>query len=182
MVAVDPTTGYIRAMVGGRDFQDSEFNRAVQSMRQPGSSFKPFVYAAALDTVEINTTFYGLPVRETVERWRTATPPDFVFAAKASRFITHMKKLKDPKATTPAFFRAVRPLGGKLGPVLFQLPPRWGANAERLAGFLKALPKGFRFAFEPIPPFMLELVAAGGLMPYLVAKQAEEKAKERGSE
>ena len=105
-------------------------------------------YARSLDSVEVNSTFYGLPSAAAVTAWRDATPADFLFAVKASRYITHMKKLKDPAESVRRFFAAIEPLGEKLGPVLFQLPPRWRANADRLEVFLAALPAGHRYAFE----------------------------------
>lgn len=105
-------------------------------------------YAARFDSVEVNSTFYRLPSRETVEAWRENTPPGFVFAVKASRYVTHMKKLKDPEQTLPPFFRAIEGLKGKLGPILFQLPPKWAFNPDRFYDFLEALPGGHRYAFE----------------------------------
>jgi uncharacterized protein YecE (DUF72 family) len=116
----------------------------------PGTEPSAFLgfYAEKFGSVEINTLFYRLPARETLAAWRAATPAGFTFACKASRYITHMKKLKDPEAATRNFFAAVTALGEKLGPILFQLPPHWHADAGRLAHFLAALPPGFRFAFE----------------------------------
>ncbi len=111
------------------------------------ADFLPF-YAGKFRSVEINNCFYRLPEPETLAEWREATPADFVFACKASRYITHMKKLKDPEAATRHFLAAVTTLGEKLGPILFQLPPHWHADAGRLGQFLAALPQGFRFAFE----------------------------------
>jgi uncharacterized protein YecE (DUF72 family) len=105
-------------------------------------------YAKHFDTVELNNTFYRLAPETAVEQWRTQTPSGFVFAAKGSRFLTHMKKLKDPEAGIAKFFDRVDGLGRKLGPVLFQLPPRWGLDTGRLETFLKALPRGHRYAFE----------------------------------
>lgn len=105
-------------------------------------------YAGRFGSVEINNTFYRLPKAETVAEWCRETPPGFVFACKASRYITHMKKLKDPAAATARFFDVVTGLRRKLGPILFQLPPHWNVDVERLAHFLAALPRGFRFAFE----------------------------------
>lgn len=105
-------------------------------------------YARSFRSVEINNTFYHLPTHATLVTWRDHTPADFVFACKASRYITHMKKLKDPSITTPRFFDAVSALGDKLGPILFQLPPRWRVDTARLQSFLEALPEGFRYAFE----------------------------------
>jgi uncharacterized protein YecE (DUF72 family) len=105
------------------------------------------LYAGHLGAVEINGTFYGLPERDTVAAWADAVPEKFVFAVKASRYITHMKKLSDPADSVARFFEAVEPLGEKLGPVLFQLPPNWHADPERLDAFLAALPAG-RHVFE----------------------------------
>jgi len=105
-------------------------------------------YAASLRTVEINSTFYGLPPKKSIEAWLAATPPDFIFAVKASRYLTHMKKLKDPDAGLWRFFAAIQPFGDRLGAVLFQLPPRWCCNVARLDAFLDALPPGHRYAFE----------------------------------
>ena len=105
-------------------------------------------YARQFDTVEINNTFYHLPAPSTFDSWRENSPRRFLFAAKASRFITHMKKLKDPKSSTKKFFAGAERLHKKLGPILFQLPPRWQLNLERLAEFLKALPAEHRYAFE----------------------------------
>lgn len=105
-------------------------------------------YAERFDTVEINNTFYRLPPRETLQAWARATPGRFLFACKASRFITHMKKLKDPVVSSQKFFDAIEVLGSKLGPILFQLPPGWKADSGRLRDFLQALPAGYRYAFE----------------------------------
>lgn len=105
-------------------------------------------YAERFDSVEINATFYRLPTTETLDAWRDAVPAGFRFAVKASRYITHMKKLKDPRESTARFFEAVERLGDRLGPILFQLPPNWHGNVERLEAFLEALPEGYRYAFE----------------------------------
>jgi uncharacterized protein YecE (DUF72 family) len=105
-------------------------------------------YAGRFDTVEINNSFYRLPSEETLRAWADATPPSFIFACKASRYITHMKKLKDPRQSLSSFLDRIAILGDKLGPVLFQLPPRWRPNAGRLEAFLKALPRNQRFTFE----------------------------------
>lgn len=108
-------------------------------------------YGTRFDTVELNTTFYGTPRPETLRRWRETVPRGFLFAVKASRYITHRKRLRADRASLGKFFRAARALRPKLGPVLFQLPPRWhcGEKEEtRLAAFLRRLPTGFRYAFE----------------------------------
>ncbi|WP_240031445.1 DUF72 domain-containing protein [Guyparkeria sp. SCN-R1] len=105
-------------------------------------------YARHFSSVEINATFYRLPSPETLGAWRDAVPPDFRFAVKASRYITHLKKLKDAQSIIATFFERIDRLGDRLGPILFQLPPRWHVNVERLSAFLDALPGGYRYAFE----------------------------------
>ncbi len=105
-------------------------------------------YARHFDTVELNNTFYRLPPETGVAQWRQAAPKGFCFAVKGSRFLTHMKKLKDPEAGVARFFERVDLLGPRLGPVLFQLPPWWECDTDRLEAFLKALPRGHRYAFE----------------------------------
>jgi uncharacterized protein YecE (DUF72 family) len=105
-------------------------------------------YAATFDSVEINNTFYRLPEAATFARWAARAPSRFVFAVKASRFLTHMKKLKDPEAPLERLFTRLKPLGRHLGPVLYQLPPGWKLDRERLEHFLQALPKGVRHVIE----------------------------------
>ena len=105
-------------------------------------------YLTRFDTVEINNSFYRLPEEKTFAHWRDAAPEGFVFALKGSRLITHVKRLKDPQEPLKAFMDRAVILGAKLGPVLFQLPPKWKRNMERLESFLKALPRAHRFAFE----------------------------------
>ena len=115
--------------------------------RTPASKMFAF-YCEHFDTVELNNTFYCLPKPAGLERWRDSSPPNFCFAAKGSRFITHMKKLKDPEAALAKYFDAIEKLHEKLGPILFQLPPGWTFDADRFATFLKALPTYHRYAFE----------------------------------
>ena len=105
-------------------------------------------YAEHFPTVEVNNTFYQLPEASTLTQWRQTTPDDFTFAVKASRYITHMKKLKDPQEPVTNFLARVEALGDKLGPILFQLPPNWNVNTGRLRSFLQALPTGHRYALE----------------------------------
>lgn len=113
----------------------------------PASRMLDF-YTRHFRTVELNNTFYRLPVISGLENWRRATPKDFVFAAKGSRFLTHMKKLKDTGPGVDHFFERVNQLGRKLGPIVFQLPPFWQVNPGRLDAFLAALPLRRRYAFE----------------------------------
>lgn len=105
-------------------------------------------YRRHFSAVEINNSFYRLLSPKALQQWRAATPDDFVFSAKGSRFLTHMKKLKDTGPGIERFFAPARALGGKLKVVVFQLPPHWGCNAERLDAFLAALPDGYRYAVE----------------------------------
>jgi uncharacterized protein YecE (DUF72 family) len=105
-------------------------------------------YAARFDTVELNNTFYHLPTRTALAQWHDGTPPNFCFAVKGSRYLTHMRKLNEPKSGLNRFLPLIEHLGQKLGPILFQLPPRWKCNPDRLEGFLKTLPQTHRYGFE----------------------------------
>jgi uncharacterized protein YecE (DUF72 family) len=96
----------------------------------------------------LNNPFYHLPEANTFRNWKKNTPGEFVFAVKASRFITHMKKLKVDKESLDLFFSRAGKLKEKLGVVLFQLPPKWKINTERFEIFLSSLPKKFRYTFE----------------------------------
>ena len=106
------------------------------------------LYAKSFDTVELNNSFYHLPPLTAFDTWRDTTPERFLFAVKGSSFITHMKKLKDPEVSTPKFFAGANRLEKKLGPVLFQLPPRWKVNPNRLEEFLSTIERGHQYAFE----------------------------------
>ena len=119
-------------------------------------------YAERFDTVEVNGTFYRLIEVETFRRWREATPAGFVFACKGSRYLTHMKRLKDAEQGVARFFERVEALADKLGPIVFQLPGRFKPDRERLCEFLQALPAGHRYAFEFRDPawFQPEIVEA----------------------
>jgi uncharacterized protein YecE (DUF72 family) len=105
-------------------------------------------YADHFGTVEVNNSFYHLPEKKTFGHWKDTVGEDFVFAVKASRYITHMKKLKCGKEPVNRLLGTAEALKGKKGPVLFQLPPRWKKNADRLRGFLDLLPEGNRYTFE----------------------------------
>ena len=105
-------------------------------------------YAERFDTVEVNNTFYRLPHATTLAAWARRAPPPFLFAVKASRYLTHMKKLKDPSDPLRLFFTRAKGLRRTLGPVLYQLPPRWPLNLRRLETFLEALPRTRLHAME----------------------------------
>lgn len=104
----------------------------------PQAAWLPF-YAERFSTVELNNPFYRLPEAATFRRWREAVPRGFVFAVKASRFITHVKRLRDPAGPVDLLFSRAKELGPALGPVLFQLPPRWKAVPERLDELIEAI-------------------------------------------
>jgi uncharacterized protein YecE (DUF72 family) len=106
----------------------------------PASRWLEF-YAARFDTVEVNNSFYRLPPRSTFEDWRADVPSAFLFAVKASRFLTHMKRLLDPEEPLERLFTSVSGLGRRLGPVLYQLPPTLKLDLSRLDQFLRALPR-----------------------------------------
>ena len=105
-------------------------------------------YGTRLRTLEVNYTFNHLPTENNINGWREATPPDFVFALKASQHITHVRQLRDPAETLPIFFERARPLGERLGAVLFQTPPTLKRDDERLAMFVASLPRDTRVAME----------------------------------
>lgn len=105
-------------------------------------------YASVFDTVELNNSFYRLPRKKTMTSWRLQAPARFIYAVKASRYLTHMRKLKDPADPLALLFDRARDLGPHLGPVLYQLPPRWKPDHERLREFLQAIPKDVRQAIE----------------------------------
>jgi uncharacterized protein YecE (DUF72 family) len=107
-------------------------------------------YARQFDTVEVNATFYRLPTVKAVQGWVDQTPDEFVFAVKMSRYVTHVKRLRELAPSLELFYGRIEPLlrSAKLGPVLWQLPPTFRRDDERLAGALAGLPAGGRHAFE----------------------------------
>jgi uncharacterized protein YecE (DUF72 family) len=105
-------------------------------------------YIKHFSTVELNNSFYHLPEAKTFKNWKNAVPENFLFAVKASRYITHMKKLKVGKIEINRFVSRANKLEVKLGPILFQLPPKWKVNLERLETFLSKLPEGYNYVFE----------------------------------
>lgn len=105
-------------------------------------------YSSIFSTVELNTSFYHLPKAETFEKWRDQAPEGFRYAVKAPRFITHMKKLKDCSEPIEEFLGRARKLGSTIGPILYQLPPRWSFNRERLEDFIGLLPRDLVHVME----------------------------------
>ena len=105
-------------------------------------------YAQHFDTVEINNTFYRMPSEKAVAAWEAQVPDNFRFVLKTSRRITHMKRLKAVEEEMQYLVRVVSTLGGKLGPMLVQLPPNFKKDLERLSAFIQSVPKNLQVAFE----------------------------------
>ncbi len=105
-------------------------------------------YAERFSTVEINYTFYRMPNAKTIDGWQAGTPGGFCFALKAPKRITHDARLKDVAEPLTYFLDTARRLGGKLGPILFQLPPNFKKDLGRLEDLLGQLPPDLRYAFE----------------------------------
>jgi uncharacterized protein YecE (DUF72 family) len=114
---------------------------------QPSNKWFEF-YAQVFDTVEINNTFYRLPEARIFKAWRKQAPDDFLYTVKASRFLTHQKKLKDARAPLKKFIDRAKYLEEHLGPILYQLPSRWHLNRERLESFIDLLPDNLIHVFE----------------------------------
>ncbi|HEY1379860.1 MAG TPA: DUF72 domain-containing protein [Gemmataceae bacterium] len=105
-------------------------------------------YAGRFDTVEVNNSFYRLPSEAAFLEWKAQAPPGFLYAIKASRYLTHLKKLKDPEQPLANVLDRARLLGPHLGPVLYQLPPRWRCDPDRLRAFLALLPPDLTHVME----------------------------------
>lgn len=126
------------------------------------------LYAARFDTVEVNATFYRLPRRETVAAWARQTPDGFLFSVKASRYITHVKRLSGAREAISRFSAVLEPLreAGRLGPILWQLPVNFHRDDERLHDWLTELPPGmhtieFRHSSWFVPEVMAALRGGG---------------------
>jgi uncharacterized protein YecE (DUF72 family) len=106
-------------------------------------------YAARFDTVELNVTFYRMPTSATFRGWAARVPDGFTFAVKASRYLTHVRRLREPKEPVAFLMERAGELGSHLGPILIQLPPDMSIDLDRLAATLEAFPRSVRVAFEP---------------------------------
>jgi len=136
----------------------------------PAREFLPY-YSRRLNAVEINYTFRRLPSPETIKSWASGTPRGFAFCLKAPMRITHILRLKDASDFLKKFLAAIAPLrtARKLGPILFQLPPQFHCDPERLRAFLASLPKGFKYVFEFRDASWLNSSVYGLLRKYHVA-------------
>jgi len=131
--------------------QGWSYDSWVGSFYLPGTTSSAWLasYATQFNSVELDTTFYAVPKADTITGWHQRTPDEFRFAAKFPQAITHEKGLVNCQPETLAFLDAMTGLGEKLGPLLLQMPPSFGASqADALATFVRALPTGFRYALE----------------------------------
>ena len=109
-------------------------------------------YAERFGTVELNNAFYRLPQQDTFARWRESTPPGFVMAVKASRYLSHIRRLRDPAEPVARLMARAAGLGDRLGPVLIQLPPSLSVSVDLLRATLRCFPPEVRVAVEPRHP------------------------------
>jgi len=105
-------------------------------------------YHERFDTVELNTSFYHLPKKTTFEKWYNESPDNFIFSIKASRYITHVKKLNEPEEPVKRFFSSAEGIKDKAGVILFQLPPGMKYDNTKLVSILETLPKNYKYTFE----------------------------------
>jgi uncharacterized protein YecE (DUF72 family) len=148
-----------RLFLGTSGYVYPHWRRVFYPPEVPAREWLPF-YARHFATVELNNPFYRLPRKTAFRAWRAAVPEGFMFAVKASRYLTHLKRLRSPRAPLDRLLRRVRPLGPALGPLLFQLPTQFHADPHRLATFLRALARqphlpGLRAALEVRHPSWL---------------------------
>jgi uncharacterized protein YecE (DUF72 family) len=129
-------------------------------------------YLTQFPTVEINASFYRLPEEKTFAAWRQAAPPGFLYAVKGSRAVTHFKRLKAKAKSLPILLDRCRLLGKQLGPILWQLPPNFTRNIERLTRFAKSLPRRYTYAIEFRHPSWLDHEVEAVLRRYRIANVA----------
>ncbi len=137
----------MRAFVGTSGYSYKEWKGSFYPEKLPANQMLGY-YAERLDTVEINNTFYRMPTEKVLVHWAEQVPPGFTFVVKASRRITHLKRLKDVAEETTYFLRTLTVLGDRLGAMLFQLPPNLKKDVARLGAFLELLPGQARSALE----------------------------------
>jgi uncharacterized protein YecE (DUF72 family) len=133
--------------VGTSGWHYRDWRGAFYSLKEPTRNWLAR-YAEEFRTVELNNAFYRLPAAETFAGWAMQTPSEFLFAVKASRYLTHIRRLYDPEDPVHLLLERAAPLGLKLGPILLQLPPNLRADPELLARTLRAFPRDVRVAVE----------------------------------
>jgi uncharacterized protein YecE (DUF72 family) len=136
-----------KIFAGTSGYSYPEWKGSFYPVKLPQKAFLEY-YAAKFSTVEINNTFYRFPRASLLEGWYDGTPDGFTFAVKANQGITHRGRLQDVEELTRDFVERCRLLQDKLGPILFQLPPNFKLDLERLANFLDTLDPRLRYAFE----------------------------------
>lgn len=137
----------MRVATGTSGFSYKEWIGSFYPPKLPAARMLQF-YAERLPTVELNNTFYRMPSESLMRGWSERTPASFRFVLKAPRQMTHIRKLQDCADALARFIQVANVLGDKLGPLLFQLPPTFQRDVDRLASFLRLLPAGVRAAFE----------------------------------
>jgi uncharacterized protein YecE (DUF72 family) len=137
----------VTVLVGTSGWQYNDWRGRFYPKDLPKSEWLPY-FSAEFPTVEVNNTFYNLPKEETFASWREVSADGFLITIKASRYITHIRRLRECRDPVRLLWSRCRRLGTKLGPVLFQLPPNFKADVELLRRFLRVLPKTMRAALE----------------------------------
>ena len=150
--------------VGTSGWQYPHWRRLFYPEKVPQHTWLEY-YSRRFQTVEVNNTFYNLPEAEVFAEWKRQTPPDFVFALKMSRFLTHLKRLRDPEDPVRRFMTRARRLGRKRGPILVQLPPSLKADPGRLDAALAAFPRSARVAVEFRHEHLVNLVLEDVVVP-----------------
>jgi len=136
-----------KAWIGTSGFAYREWKPKFYPKEVPAKDFLSF-YASNFESVEIDGTFYRMPKENVIEAWKRNTPEDFRFALKASQVITHWQRLKTPSDSLDRWLKTISGMGSRLGIALYQLPPNFKADFERLGAFLEALPPSIRSAME----------------------------------
>jgi len=134
--------------IGTSGFSYSHWEKGVFYPEELKKNKKLEYYSGNFNTVELNSSFYHLPKKETFSNWKGEVPKGFIFSVKVSRYITHIKKLKDSKEPWNNLLERSKGLDSKLGPFLFQFPPNWKKNKERLEKLLKNIDGDYKIAFE----------------------------------
>jgi uncharacterized protein YecE (DUF72 family) len=137
----------MNVLVGTSGWSYKEWKGSFYPPKHPAEEMLRF-YASHFPTVEVNNSFYRIPAERVLASWAEQVPEGFRFVLKASRRITHNNRLTDEDGSLGYFLRAVNPLGERLGPTLFQLPPTFKRDLDRLQGFLDKLPKRWPAAVE----------------------------------
>ena len=136
-----------RFLIGTSGWNYARWRRRFYPPRLPSDAWLAY-YARHFPTVEVNYTFYRLPAATVFSAWRRVVPPSFTFAVKASRFITHIKRVREARRYVRLLLARARPLAAMFRPILFQLPPTMRFDRARLEKFLAGLPPGRRYAME----------------------------------